>query len=147
MAFGPGLPTMIVWPSGFWRTKSVIAIVPPPPDLFSTTGRLAPGDLQVLREQAALHIGRTAGRCWDNDPHGFSRTPIGVRSAGEGRCCGECCGSGQAVTARDGHGWASAIPQFQAVVRQSSRDETRRTSRAMRINPWRGYLPPKILNT
>ena len=28
---------MMVWPSGFWRTKSLIAIVPPPPDLFSTT--------------------------------------------------------------------------------------------------------------
>src|SRR5256885_619949 len=28
---------MMVWPSGFWRAKSVIAIVPPPPDLFSTT--------------------------------------------------------------------------------------------------------------
>src|SRR5215213_9806567 len=28
---------MMVWPSGFWRTKSVIAMVPPPPDLFSTT--------------------------------------------------------------------------------------------------------------
>src|SRR3954454_13682218 len=28
---------MMVCPSGFWRAKSVIAIVPPPPDLFSTT--------------------------------------------------------------------------------------------------------------
>src|SRR6478672_9774555 len=36
MALGPGLPTKIVCPSPFWRTTSVVPMVPPPPDRFST---------------------------------------------------------------------------------------------------------------
>src|SRR5712691_10404994 len=36
MALGPGLPTKMVCPSPFWRTTSVVPMVPPPPERFST---------------------------------------------------------------------------------------------------------------
>src|SRR5215211_2698185 len=36
MAFGPGLPTRIVWPSPLLRTTSTVPMVPPPPERFST---------------------------------------------------------------------------------------------------------------
>src|ERR1700704_5821336 len=37
MALGPGLPTSMVWPSPFWRITSMVPMVPPPPERFSTT--------------------------------------------------------------------------------------------------------------
>jgi hypothetical protein len=51
------LPIMIVWPSAFARTSSVIATMPLPPGLFSTTtGRLRVSVKRSLSTRAAMSL-------------------------------------------------------------------------------------------
>ena len=85
----PDLPDMMVWPSGFWRTKSLIAIVPPPPDLFSTTVVCAPRDSADAAPSSRAHqVGGAAGRGRHDDAD-LSRSAASPRRGPRGRARGQ----------------------------------------------------------
>ena len=94
---------MMVWPSGFWRTKVAHRDRAAAAGLVLHHGRLAPGDLQVLPEQPAHQVGGAAGRRRNDDAHRFARAPLGAGGAGQGGG-GEAAAPGEDAAARNrGH--------------------------------------------